>query len=99
MRLVISNKGLELKVKNIKISVRIDPATKKGAELVFKKLGLTPSQAITLFYQQTVLQEGMPFLTLTPNSLTAETLENARSRSDLKDFDTIEDLLIDLESD
>jgi len=86
-------------VKNIKISVRIDSATKKGAELVFKKLGLTPSQAITLFYQQTALQQGMPFLTLTPNDLTAETLENARSRSDLKDFDTIEDLLIDLESD
>ena len=88
-----------MKAKNAKISVRIDPATKKGAELVFKKLGLTPSQAITLFYQQTVLQQGMPFLTLTPNDFTAETLENAMSRSDLKDFDTIEDLLIDLESD
>ena len=88
-----------MKVKNAKISVRIDPVTKNGAERIFKKLGLTASQAITLFYQQSVLQQGMPFLTLTPNDLTAETLENARSRSDLKDFDTIEDLLIDLESD
>ncbi len=88
-----------MKVKNAKISVRIDPVTKNGAERIFKKLGLTASQAITLFYQQTVLQQGMPFLTLTPNDLTAETLENARSRSDLKDFDTIEDLLIDLGAD
>jgi len=87
-----------MKEKNRKISVRIDPVTKNGAERIFKKLGLTASQAINLFYQQTVLQQGMPFLTLTPNSLTAETLKNARSRSDLKEFDTMEDLLKDLES-
>ncbi|NQS92173.1 MAG: type II toxin-antitoxin system RelB/DinJ family antitoxin [Chloroflexi bacterium] len=85
--------------KTTTISVRIDPETKKGAELVFKKLGLTASQAITLFYQQAALQQGLPFLTLTPHDLTAEILENARSRSDLKEFDTIEDLLKDLESD
>ncbi len=88
-----------MKAKKTKISFRIDPETKNGAERVFKKLGLTASQAITLFYQQAALQQGLPFLTLTPNDLTAETLENARSRSDLKEFDTIEDLLNDLESD
>jgi len=89
---------MEMKAKNAKISVRIDPATKKGAELVFKKLGLTPSQAITLFYQQVELQQGLPIPEMTLNDLTAETLENARSRSDLKEFDTMEDLLKDLES-
>ena len=81
------------------ISARIDPNLKKRAERVFRELGLTASQAITLFYQQVALQQGLPFLTLTPNDLTTETLENARSRSDLKEFDTIEDLLKDLESD
>lgn len=81
------------------ISARIDPNLKKLAERVFRELGLTSSQAITLFYQQVALQQGLPFLTLTPNDLTTETLENARSRSDLKEFDTIKDLLKDLESD
>jgi DNA-damage-inducible protein J len=90
---------MEMKAKKTKFSVRIDPETKKGAERVFKKLGLTASQAITLFYQQVALQQGLPFLTLTPNDLTTEALENTRSRSDLKEFDTIENLLKDLESD
>jgi len=90
---------MEMKAKKMRISVRIDPETKNGAERVFKKLGLTVSQAITLFYQQVALQQGLPFLTLTPNDLTTEALENARSRSELKEFDTIEDLIKDLESD
>jgi len=85
--------------KTTTISARIDPNIKRGAERVFRELGLSASQAITLFYQQAVLKQGLPFLTLTPNDLTAETLENARSRSNLKEFDTIEDLLKDLESD
>ncbi len=88
-----------MKAKKTKISFRVDPETKNGAERIFKKLGLTASQAITLFYQQAALQQGMPFLTLTPDDLTTKTLENARSRSDLKEFETIEDLLKDLESD
>ena len=90
---------MEMMAKKVKISVRIDPEIKNGAERVFKKLGLTASQAITLFYQQVALQQGLTFLTLTPNDLTTKALENARSRSDLKEFDTIEDLLKDLESD
>lgn len=81
------------------ISARIDPNLKKRAERVFRELGLTASQAITLFYQHVALQQGLPFLTLTPNDLTIEALKNARSRNDLKEFDTIEDLLKDLESD
>ena len=88
-----------MKAKKTKISVKIDPETKNGAERVFKKLGLTASRAITLFYQQVALQQGLPFLTLTPNNLTTEALENTRSRNDLKEFDTIEDFLKDLESD
>ncbi len=84
--------------KTTTISVRIDPETKKGAELVFKKLGLTASQAITLFYQQAALQQGLPFIVKIPNDLTAETLETARSRSNLESFNTVEDLFEDLES-
>jgi len=85
--------------KTTTISFRIDPHIKLRAEQVFKELELTSSQAITLFYQQVALQQGLPFSEMSYNDLTAETLENATSRSDLKEFDTIEDLLKDLESD
>ena len=79
------------------ISARIDPNIKKQAERVFRELGLTSSQAITLFYKQVELQQGLPFIVKIPNDLTAETLETARSRNDLESFNTIEDLLEDLE--
>lgn len=78
------------------ISARIDPNTKKQAERVFRKLGLTSSQAITLFYKQVELQQGLPFIVKIPNALTVETLETARSRSGLENFNTVEDLFEDL---
>lgn len=78
------------------ISARIDPDVKKRAEQIFRELGLTSSQAITLFYKQVELQQGLPFIVKIPNALTAETFEAARSRSDLEKFNTVEDLFEDL---
>ncbi len=34
------------------IKTPIDPETKRAAESVFRGLGLTPSQAITLFFEE-----------------------------------------------
>jgi len=82
--------------KTTSISARIDPNTKKRAERVFKELGLTSSQAITLFYKQVELQQGLPFIVKIPNALTAETLETARSRTNIESFNTAEDLFEDL---
>lgn len=82
--------------KTTTISARIDPNIKKQAEQVFRELGLTSSQAITLFYKQVELQQGLPFIVKIPNDLTAETLESARSRSNIESFNTIEDLFDDL---
>ena len=78
------------------ISARIDPNLKKRAEQVFRELGLTSSQAITLFYKQVELQQELPFIMKIPNSLTAETFEAARSRSNIENFNTVEDLFEDL---
>ena len=82
--------------KTTTISARIDPNIKKQAEQVFRELGLTSSQAITLFYKQVELQQGLPFIVKIPNDLTSETLETARSRSNLEGFNTAEDLFEDL---
>ncbi len=82
--------------KTTTISARIDPNTKKQAERVFRELGLSSSQAITLFYKQVELQQGLPFIVKIPNALTAETLESARTRSNLESFNTVDDLFEDL---
>ena len=78
------------------ISARIDPELKNEAERVFKELGITSSQAITLFYKQVELQRGLPFIVRIPNNLTAETLEDASSRTNIESFNTVEDLFDDL---
>ena len=79
------------------ISARIDPDLKNNAEQIFKELGLTTSQAITLFYTQVDLQHGLPFNVKIPNETTRKALEDARTRRNLKSFDRIEDLFEDLE--
>ena len=79
------------------ISARIDPDLKNNAEQIFKELGLTTSQAITLFYTQVGLQHGLPFNVKIPNETTRKVLEDARTRRNLKSFDHIEDLFEDLE--
>jgi len=70
------------------ISTRIDPDLKHNAERVFKDLGLTVSQAITLFYRQVDLQRGLPFSVRIPNETTKRALEEARTRHNLESFDS-----------
>jgi DNA-damage-inducible protein J len=78
------------------ISARIDPELKRDAEEVFKELGLTATQAITLFYKQVELERGLPFAVRVPNDVTREALEQARTRQELENFNTLDDLFEDL---
>ncbi len=78
------------------ISARIDPNLKHRAEQVFKELGLTTTQAITLFFKQVELQHGLPFNLKTPNEVTWQALEEARSQQNLESFNSIDDLFEDL---
>ena len=82
--------------KTAMISARMEPDLKQSAEEVFEELGMTATQAITLFYKQVELERGLPFLVRIPNKVTAEALEEARSRRNLKSANTLEDLWADL---
>ena len=83
-------------MKTSTISARIDPSLKQQTERIFKELGLTSSQAITLFYKQVELQRGLPFVVRIPNDATIQALEDAKTRSNLETFDTAENLFDDL---
>ena len=78
------------------ISARIDPELKQDAEEVFRELGLTATQAITLFYKQVELERGLPFAVRVPNEETLEALEQARTRQELESFNTLGELFEDL---
>lgn len=53
------------------ITTRLDSRLKAEAEAVLEKLGLSPSDAIRLFFSQVAILERLPFDVKTPN---AETL-------------------------
>ena len=62
--------------KTAMIRARIEPDLKDKAEHVFRKLGLTTTQAIRLFYKQVELRGGLPFEVAIPNEITRRTFDN-----------------------
>ena len=48
-------------MKTATIRARTEPGLKADAERVFRKLGISSSEAINLFYSQVRLRKGLPF--------------------------------------
>ena len=53
--------------KSSTITIRVAPQLKKDSEEIFEALGLTTTQAISLFLKQTALNKGLPFAVEIPN--------------------------------
>lgn len=62
--------------KTATVHARIEPKLKKQAEGILRQLGLNQTQAITLFYKQVELHDGLPFNIVIPNKTTLQTLQN-----------------------
>lgn len=62
--------------KTTTIRARIEPELKNEAEHIFHQLGLTTTQAITLFYKQVHLRKGLPFDISIPNKTTQKTFND-----------------------
>ena len=52
------------------IRARIEPEVKREAEELFAALGLSATEAITLFYKQVAVHRGLPFEVRLPNTAT-----------------------------
>ncbi len=63
--------------KSARIEARIDEDLKEAAEAVFTQLGMSPSEAIRIFYRQVELHNGLPFDVRIPNEATREAIEEA----------------------
>lgn len=80
------------------VRARIQPKLKREAEGVFRKVGLSPSEAVNVFYRQVVLRNGIPFNVALPNEETKSAIQSARSRKGVKKFRSVEALFDELES-
>ena len=78
--------------KTATIRARIEPELKWQAEELFAQLGLSVTQAITLFYRQVTLQKGLPFAVRIPNAETLQALRQARDGKGLSEYSSLEEL-------
>ena len=71
---------------------RMEPEIKKKAEDVLQKLGLTPTEAIRIFYNQISLYGGLPFPVRIPNEKTRKVLEKSRKGEDIEEFGSLDEM-------
>jgi len=69
--------------KTATVRARIQPRLKAHAEDVFHRLGLNPTQAITIFYRQVELRGALPFDMVIPSSTTLQTFQSTDDGRDL----------------
>jgi DNA-damage-inducible protein J len=86
--------GEAMAVQTEKIQARIEPALKDAAEAIFKKLGLSSTEAIRLFYRQVELREGLPFPVEIPNKRTIAAMRELE-RGGGKRFHSAKELFAD----
>jgi DNA-damage-inducible protein J len=79
-------------VKSSQIRARVEPSLKTQAEAILERIGLTPTQAITLYYRQIVLREGIPFEVALPNRETRDTFDRTDRGEDLRRFASTEEM-------
>ncbi len=90
------------------VQATIDSKLKAAAESVFASLGLTPSEAIRLFYTQVALHRGLPFELKIPQETTTpdvpipapapppSTEPEPEDPDDLKSYENIDQLFDNL---
>ena len=79
------------------IRARVEPDLKHEAEGIFTALGLSATEAITLFYKQVSLHHGLPFEVKIPNAETLEAMRQAGNKDDLTKYGSVKDLMADID--
>lgn len=74
------------------IRARVEPELKREAETILKALGLSATDAITMFYRQVTLRRGLPFDVRLPNADTVEALQQAETGEGLIECASVDEL-------
>ena len=80
---------------NAVVRARIDENIKEEATVVLASMGLTVSEAMRLMLTRVAREKKLPFEPLIPNAQTIAAMKEAR-KGNLKSFDSIDDLMVDL---
>lgn len=72
------------------IHARIEPRIKRQADGVLHELGLSPTEAIRIFYRLITLRRGLPFAVAVPNACTATALKKSRRGENVQEFESLD---------
>jgi len=72
--------------KSAMIRARVEPELKAEVDKIFRELGLTTTEAITLFYNQVKAKRGIPFELTVPNEITLETARKTDAGEELNEY-------------
>lgn len=84
--------------KEAKLSVRLDSELKDDVEKILKNLGISASEAVSLFFAQIRLRKGLPFEVKIPNQETIQALrQTQRNKDKLKTYQPPEELFEEMD--
>lgn len=79
------------------ITTRVESRLKEDVNTIFKALGLSTTEAITLFFKMVKRNNGLPFETGIPNAETLRAIEEIEQEEDLVVCKDADDLFKKLE--
>lgn len=74
------------------IHARIDQETKTATEFILAKIGMTPTEAIRLFYRQIAIRKEFPIELRVPNKQTASVLSKSDKNKEIESFQSAQEL-------
>ena len=74
------------------VRARLKPELKEKAEEILHRLGVNTTQAITMFYRQIEMNNGLPFNMVIPNAATKATFNATDVNEDIVICENAEDM-------
>ncbi|MEG1747373.1 MAG: type II toxin-antitoxin system RelB/DinJ family antitoxin [Oscillospiraceae bacterium] len=86
--------------KNSSITIRTTPETKSAIESLYAQFGITVSDAVNIFFNQSLAYNGLPFAMRLPNKATLQAIHDTDNGVGLSPaFENVADLMQDLAGD
>ena len=74
-----------------------DPEVVRKAEAIFAEMGITPEEAVGIFYKQTALHGKFPITELIPNEETQAAIREARTSIGIREYANLDEFRAELE--
>jgi DNA-damage-inducible protein J len=82
--------------KTARVEARIKPELKEAAEAVFRRIGLSPADAIRMFHQEVERNQDLPFEARIPNQETLAAMKESEHPEKLSAYKSVDDLFAGL---